>query len=389
MMIQKCINLLSVLLVFAVVGCGGGTDLAGNGIGSGGTGSYTSGPVSGLGSIIVNGVRYDVEDATVVDDDGTPGFNQSSLQLGMFVEVQGSEIAVASGGDDADEGTATLVRVASDFVGPAQSIQRNGDGDITSFTVFGRTIRTDLKTVYSAAIANGDHVAVYGLVSDGEYKATRVQRLGVSTFFKLTGKVSSWNASTKQFGFGGRTFEYANSSDLPAGFDVGSWVRVRVLAINVLFSPIPVQTVKLAAAAVTTTSQAARLKGLIGVLDSATSFVVNGVRVNASGATGLPVGGLQVFDRVEVRGRLVNGVLVAQSVDVEDDAEVEVKKIELHGRASMVGSTTFVVKGMTIYFVPFEGPVADNECVQVRGERFNQSFQLVATEVRRNQTDCR
>lgn len=388
-MIRKCINLLSFLLALMVVGCGGGVDVAGNGVGSGGTGSYTSGPVSGLGSIIVNGVRYDVESATVVDDDGTPGFNKSNLQLGMFVEVQGSDIASASGGDEADEGTATLVRVASDFVGPAQSIQRNVDGDITSFTVFGRVIRTDLKTVYSASIVNGDHVAVYGLVSDGEYKATRVQRLGVSNFFKLTGKVSSWNANTKQFSFGGRTFEYASASDLPSGFNVGSWVRVRVLAFNVLFTTIPVQTVRLAAAAVATSSQVARLKGLIGVLDTPTSFVVNGVRVNASGATGLPGGGLQVFDRVEVRGRMVNGVLVAQSVDVEDDAEVEVKKIELHGRASMVGSTTFVVKGLTVYFVPFAGPVANDECVQVRGERFNQSFQLVATEVRRNQSDCR
>ena len=232
-MIRKCINLLSFLLALIVVGCGGGVDVAGNGVGSGGTGSYTSGPVSGLGSIIVNGVRYDVEDATVVDDDGTPGFNKSNLQLGMFVEVQGSDIASASGGDEADEGTATLVRVASDFVGPAQSIQRNVDGDITSFTVFGRVIRTDLKTVYSASIVNGDHVAVYGLVSDGEYKATRVQRLGVSNFFKLTGKVSSWNANTKQFSFGGRTFEYASASDLPSGFNVGSWVRVLVLAVNV------------------------------------------------------------------------------------------------------------------------------------------------------------
>lgn len=388
-MIRKCINLLSFLLALMVVGCGGGVDVAGNGVGSGGTGSYTSGPVSGLGSIIVNGVRYDVEDATVVDDDGTPGFNKSNLQLGMFVEVQGSDIASGSDGDEADEGTATLVRVASDFVGPALSIQRNVDGDITSFTVWGRTIRTDLKTFYSAQINHGDYVAVYGLVSDGEYKATRVQKLSTSVLSKLTGKVASWSSATRQFSLGGRTFSYADDADLPAGFGVGSWVRVRVLSVNIFSSPIPVQTVRLAAAAVATSSQVARLKGLIGVLDTPTSFVVNGVRVNASGATGLPGGGLQVFDRVEVRGRMVNGVLVAQSVDVEDDAEVEVKKIELHGRASMVGSDTFVVKGLTVYFVPFEGPVANDECVQVRGERFNQSFQLVATEVRRNQSDCR
>jgi len=383
-MIKKLAWLL--MCLFLLASCGGGTDMASNGVGSGGTGSYTSGPVSGLGSIIVNGVRYDVENATVTDDDGTVGFGKSSLQLGMYVEVQGDAISVASNSDDADDSTATVVRVASDFVGPALSIQRNVDGDITSFTVFGRLIQTDSKTIYSAAIANGDHVVVYGLVSDGAYKATRVQRLpSFAAVFKLTGKVASWTPGAKQFSFGSRNFEYANDSDLPAGFGVGSWVRVRALAAGVLSSPIPVQTVKAVNPALTS-APVARLKGLIGVLNSQADFVVNGVRVNASS---LALSGLQELDRVEVRGQIVNGVLVANDVEVEDDGEVELKKIELHGRASSISGNTFVVKGLTVYFVPTEGAVSPDECVQVRGERFNGSFQLVATEVRRNQSDCR
>lgn len=383
-MIKKLAWLL--MCLFLLASCGGGTDMASNGVGSGGTGSYTSGPVSGLGSIIVNGVRYDVENATVTDDDGTVGFGKSSLQLGMYVEVQGNAISVASNSDDADDSTATVVRVASDFIGPAQSIQRNVDGDITSFTVFGRLIQTDSKTIYSAAIADGDRVAVYGLVSDGAYKATRVQRLSNSTaVFKLTGKVVSWAPGSRQFSFGGRTFEYANDSDLPAGFGIGSWVRVRVVAASVFLSPIPAYTVKAVNAALTS-APVARLKGLIGVLNSQSDFVVNGVRVNASS---LALSGLQELDRVEVRGQIVNGVLVATDVEVEDDGEVELKKIELHGRASSISGNTFVVKGLTVYFVPTEGAVSPDECVQVRGERFNGSFQLVATEVRRNQSDCR
>ncbi|MFN7288027.1 MAG: hypothetical protein ACK5SV_02725, partial [Burkholderiales bacterium] len=48
-----------------VAGCGGGGgDLAG--IGSGGTGSFTTGVITGLGSIIVNGVRYDDSGVTPV-----------------------------------------------------------------------------------------------------------------------------------------------------------------------------------------------------------------------------------------------------------------------------------------------------------------------------------
>lgn len=383
-MIKKLAWLL--MCLFLLASCGGGTDMASNGVGSGGTGSYTSGPVSGLGSIIVNGVRYDVENATVTDDDGTPGFDKSSLQLGMYVEVQGASISAAASADDADDSTAAVVKVASDFIGPAQNIQRNVDGEISSFTVFGRLIKTDSKTFYSEAIANGHIVAVYGLVSDGDYTATRVQRLSDSTLvFKLTGKVVAWNTASKQFSFGGRTFEYANDAALPSGFAVGSWVRVRVVVLGIASSPIPVQSVRLVNAAVTPVP-AARLKGLIGVLNSQSSFVVNGVRVDASA---LSLSGLQEMARVEVRGRIVNGVLVATQVEVEDDADVELKKIELHGFATSVSGNTFVVRGLTIYFVPFEGPVSNNECVQVRGLRFNSSFQLVATEVRRNQSDCR
>ena len=43
--------------VAELTGCGGGSDVAG--LSSGGTGSFTSGTISGLGSIIVNGVRFE------------------------------------------------------------------------------------------------------------------------------------------------------------------------------------------------------------------------------------------------------------------------------------------------------------------------------------------
>lgn len=65
---------------------GGGTGLAG--ISSGGTGSFTTGVVVGLGSVIVNGIRYDDRSATVRLNGGVgqPG----DLQLGMVVRIQGS-----------------------------------------------------------------------------------------------------------------------------------------------------------------------------------------------------------------------------------------------------------------------------------------------------------
>ena len=81
-------SLLALVLVAAVaVGCGGGggsTSVAG--VGSGGTGSFTSGPITGFGSIIVNGIRFDESAASasgsIKDDDGVVG-SSGSLKLGM------------------------------------------------------------------------------------------------------------------------------------------------------------------------------------------------------------------------------------------------------------------------------------------------------------------
>ena len=64
-----------------------------------------------------------------------------------------------------------------------------------------------------------------------------------------------------------------------------------------------------------------RRGGLDGVVDSATDathFVVNGVNVDASGAMVTPAGSaIAVQSRVEVRGTVVAGVLVASSVEVD------------------------------------------------------------------------
>jgi hypothetical protein len=56
-------------LGLSVAACGGDSLVAG--VGSGGTGSFASGPISGFASVIVNGIRYDNSQARVIDADGT------------------------------------------------------------------------------------------------------------------------------------------------------------------------------------------------------------------------------------------------------------------------------------------------------------------------------
>ena len=60
----------------ALASCGGG-------VGSGGTGSFASGPITGFGSVIVGGVRFDDSTANVEDGEGGRR-SRDELRLGPF-----------------------------------------------------------------------------------------------------------------------------------------------------------------------------------------------------------------------------------------------------------------------------------------------------------------
>src|SRR6478609_9453528 len=75
------------LLVLLLAACGGGVD-------SGGTGapaesSSASGPITGFGSVIVNGVHFDDSNAGITDGEGMARQRQD-LKLGMTTVIKGS-----------------------------------------------------------------------------------------------------------------------------------------------------------------------------------------------------------------------------------------------------------------------------------------------------------
>ncbi|MDE2594674.1 MAG: hypothetical protein KGL57_10590 [Burkholderiales bacterium] len=370
------------LSLFLLTSFGGGTNVASNGVGSGGTGSYTSGPVSGLGSIIVNGVRYDVSGAAVQDDEDTAGFDQSRVQLGMLVEVQGSSITAGSSGQT-DTATATSVKVASDFIGQVTAVTTGSGSTLTGITLFGRNIAIDSKTVYTAPIQVNDYVIVYGLVSATGYTATRIETLpSRPAVMKLSGVVRNLSVSPTTFTLGTQTIDYGAAAPLPLRVRNGALVRVRV-APTQLFGMWVASRVRAPAAAVSD-SKEARFKGLIGELTDQKHFVVNGVTVDASSASG-PGVTLTEGARIEVEGQMVNGVLIATSVESETQVEIDAREVELHGLASAVSSSQMTVRGVVVSYdssVLRNGPVTDlRTCVEVRGTSFNNSNQLVATEI--------
>ena len=112
---------------------GGGGETAG--VGTGGTGSFSVGSVTGFGSVFVNGVRFEDNGARLVDDDGTVkvlGSDDNPLKVGMVVEVTGSVD---------DSGTvrkATQIAYGAELKGPVTAV----DVAAGTFDVFGITVRT-------------------------------------------------------------------------------------------------------------------------------------------------------------------------------------------------------------------------------------------------------
>jgi hypothetical protein len=225
---------LAFLLPFVSISCGGNVNFAG-GEGTGGTGV---GPVTGFGSVVVNGVRYDdtgIDNTNFFDDHGR---TKAGLGAGMMVKISATGVNDVTG-----TGTATRIEVMRHVDGP---LDDNGVTLATNrFRVMGQSVVADTATVF-------DNVAVGGLVDlaaiDNLARAGRRPELevhGVSdntgaihaTFIhmwdndlapgrgvQVKGTVANDNVVGNAFTLGTSTVSYAAR---PAGLGNGVFVEVK------------------------------------------------------------------------------------------------------------------------------------------------------------------
>ena len=355
------------------VGCGGGTSTD---MSSGR--AFTQGTITGFGSIIVNGIRFDDSSAQVIDDDGQL-HDKNDLKLGMTVKVDSSDIDRGS-----KSAKASRVRFGAQIVGAVSAI-----GAATTpktLTVLDQIVEIADTTVFDdlpngfASINVGDVLEIHALLNtaNGHYLAKRVEPKPGATVFKLRGVVASLDANAKTFMIGGALIDFSGiaPADLPGNFANGQTVRVKL------------QTAKNAAGAWVATSiraeeremedrDEAEVRGIITDLTSTTSFSVNGLPVDASKAA-FPDGtaGIVKGASVEVEGAIVNGVLVATKVELEDENE-DRDRNELHGAISALDTAakTFVVRGVTVHYTTgttvfddgVEADLANGKQVEVKG----------------------
>lgn len=379
----------ALLVIGLVAGCGGGGGGSNDGSATATPASYSQGPISGFGSIIVNGVRFDNSAATVSDEEGADA-PASALKLGTTVEIEGSEI------DDAHATAQALhIRFGSEIVGPVDSV----DATASTLAVLGQTVEVKPQTVFGdglagglAALSAGTVVEVNALfnAATGHYVATRIEADPAAAVFKLRGLVANLDTSVKTFTIGAATISYANvaASDLPKDLANGLRVRVRLQTVQVggQWVAVSVHT----GVRKVEDHDRAHLHGLITSFTSATQFSVDGTSVDASHAA-FPQGtsGLALGVEVEVQGRLVDGSVIANRVELESHARLD-HPLELHGTISALDTTaqTFMLRGVTVSYagtVSFQGgtalDLANGRRIEVQGTLSADHLQLVASKI--------
>lgn len=363
-------GVVAVLAAALVAACGGGGGSAGDGTAT----AFAAGPVSGFGSVIVNGVRFDDSSASIEDDDGARG-SSDDLRLGTMVEIESERIDDSTG-----RAKALRIRFGSEIVGPVESVATASN----SFVVLGQTVEVKPETVFDDSLAGGLAALSAGVVvevhalfdaSSGHYIATRIEDKANALAFKLRGVVSALDGTAKTFRIGDALISYANinPADLPALFGDGLRVRVRL------------QTTQVDGAWVALSIRAgvrkmddhddARLRGTVTDWTDATHFQVNGIPVDASRAR-IDNGPVAQGDRVELRGTAKDGTVVATRVKVLDGNDDEIRGIELHGTVSALDTEakTFMLRGVKVSYggtVIFKGgsaaQLADGVALEVKG----------------------
>jgi hypothetical protein len=360
--------------------CGGGIDIAG--LSSGGTGSYTSGTVTGLGSIIVNGIRYDDASATVSFDGGA-----SEILLGMVVRIQGSAIVAptAAGG----LATATAIHIACDS--QWQGMVSDVDMVAGTFLLLGQTVRVPTTAVFTGGLMGtslqGQYAEVYGFIDprDGSLQASRVEvRSTPPERYRLSGLITALDATT--FVLGTARIQQGSATEKPAGLQNGQLVRVDLATAPTAGAWVATRIVSADYSSELEDDDEAEIEGSVTAFASAAAFHVNGIAVDAS-RIAVPAG-LALGARVKVEGSIRSGSVIATSLEIEDEEELEAQEYEFHGTVSALDTTAraFAIRGYTVHYddnTSFElhgltwtdGVKAEVKALQ------NPSGQLVATKV--------
>jgi Domain of unknown function (DUF5666) len=348
------------VLALSLAACGGG------GTNSGGVNAtnnpvasekeFVAGTVTGFGSVIVEGVRYDDSTAKVqleYDPAAPKAAPVSDIKLGMQLIVKVAKAGFADSVVSGSEVLGPITSLATDgFVVAGQTIKISND--VASPTVFDGVANL-------AGLAVNDRVEVHGARdANNNVVATRIERKNPNDLLmtRVVGPIAALNTTAKTFTVGGLIVSYSDTTKLlPANVTLASLANGQVVAVFSSASPTAAGIVaKTIAVKKGLESQnpadadKAWVGGHIRDLNFASkTFNLKAVSVDASAATfsNGTASDLANARKVRVTGVFQGGVLKATDVKfakAQGDALVEL----IGPVSSFVSSKSFLVRGVPV-----------------------------------------
>lgn len=354
---------LSAAVLVACGGGGGGGDTASQAPAapapsapSASTASVVDGTITGFGSVVIDGQRFDDSLAKVLISDRPDAQTAGTLgDLHTGMRVQG----------ELKDGVLQNLVVNFALAGTVGAI----DATAGTLVVFGQTIKTtatgQLPTVFDgfsalSQLAVGDLVKVSGTVaSDGSITATRIERKAKdgTEVFRLSGAVQGLDTTAKTFALVGNssvTVSYADAKLLPTGAVIENGKLVSVVATAapttsggktvLAASVIEVKARKLPDSSDTTVG------GPINDFKSLASLRIGDVVVDASTATlkeGTQAADVVNGAQAQAHGAIKDGVMKADWLRVFKN-ETAIKALLVGQVTDYVSLSNFTLRGTVV-----------------------------------------
>jgi len=348
---RKFLNVAAMAMLVAGCGGGGGGSMSSPPPSTGGTTTKTvfvTGAIAGFGSVIVNGVRYDTDSATVRIDDkaATPG----QLQVGEVIRLK-AEI------DSSGAARAKTIDQDRLMQGAVQAV----DLAAGTLTIAGQVITVDNETMFDdsiptrslAGIAVGDRIEVHGFAGGDAARATRIEKADATEVeVEVTGVVENLDTALKRFTVGTLAVDYsaATLEDFgTAGIAAGNLVEVKGTSFLADGALRATKVEREDHDFDGSSGDEVEAEGLITRFGSATDFDVAGQKVTTNSSTAFVNGtaaDLGLNAKVEAEGKLdATDTLVAAKVTFKRQSTVR-----LSARIDSIdtANSTFKALGVTV-----------------------------------------
>ncbi len=339
----------------ALSACGGGGGQQTAGIDGGGAPApeptplvvvVSQGTITGIGSVIVNGVTYDTGSAAFTID-GSSG-SQADLAVGQVIVVRGTL------NTNATTGVAATVTYEDAVEGPVSSI----DLVANTLIVLGQLVQIDVDTSFGdditpasiEGISVNDLIEVSGFhLADGSISATRIELKPAGQELEITGIVSNAGATTFEI----NSFVVDYSSAMLDGFPGGApeddqLVEAKGMTLGAA-GELLATIVEFEDGSFGDDGDIAELEGFITRFDAGTptDFDVAGIPVMTNAQTVFENGtiaDLALNRKVEVKGNVnASGVLVADRVEIKASGFIRAESL-----VESVQATQLTVLGIVI-----------------------------------------